>query len=132
MKAVENTNIDEFNRLTSTILVTLYDHFPHHSVIQANDFFENVDEKVFSCTDGTMTFLRDEGFIKFSDSAGEGQIFIGVQLTLRGLELLNRSPESLKDHQTIVGKLRNAIGLGTKEVVSEGIKLLMGEAVKGI
>lgn len=122
-------NIDEFNRLTIFILDSLYEAFPTEALLKAEDFFEAPNDTNKFALDGTMLFLKREGFLHFRSSAGDGAIFLGVQLSMKGLELMNRTPDSLQSEVTVAEKIKSAIKVGTKEAFKEGVKLLISGSV---
>ena len=124
-------NMEEFNRLAATVLSILHDAFPHLLVLNANDLYENPNELSLSYIDGTMQFLQSEGFIVFTDSAGDGQIYLGVQLTMKGLGVLNKVPEALGSKETILQKMKVAVKSGSKVLFTEAVKSLISESVKG-
>src|SRR5687767_6467858 len=117
------SNIDEFNRLTVHILNALYEMFPAHGILNVQDFHENVDAQAMANFDGTMTFLRDEGFLKYGVAA-EGQLYVGVQLTRPGLTLLDKTPGSLGKGPTVGERIKSAMGIGSKEAFKEVVKFI--------
>jgi hypothetical protein len=120
--------MDEFNRLTVFILDALLNAFPKAMLLRADDFHESVDDSALMNMDGTMEFLRDEGFIKFASSAGDGAIFINVQLTLKALQLLENVPASLENGPTLGEKVKAAVKTGSKEAIKEVIKQIVASA----
>lgn len=131
----ENANpvrMDEFNRLTLTILADLYESFPMFTAISPKEFYNAADGWGAAIFEGTVRFLYDEGFIKYSfeANASDGPMFMGVQLTLKGLEILKKSPDSLERQQTIIDKVKNALKTGSKKTFEEAMKLVLSEAGK--
>ncbi|MBX3244423.1 MAG: hypothetical protein KF685_08205 [Acidobacteria bacterium] len=122
-------NIDEFNRLTISILDALYATFPTQSILRASEFFENPTYRDKDALLGTMKFLESEGFFRYSSSAGDGDIFMGLQLSMKGLEVLNRTPAVVHGGASVADKIKSFIKIGTKEAYKEGIKLILSSAI---
>lgn len=129
-QAKPGSNMDEFNRLTVFILNDLYDAFPHCSIINAEEYFEDVNEYASSCMDGTMSFLAKEDFITISGPNAEGRLFVGVQLTSKGLCVLNKRLDSLENSPTLIDKFHNAIASGGAISLKEAVKTFISEAIK--
>ncbi len=125
-------NVEIFNFLTARILVSLYEAFPHQVLLNVDQFLHPVDEEAFSLMDGTMEFLQREGFITFTDSAGGGQLFLGVQLTMRGFAILNATPHSLQEGKaTVAATMKSALAKNSGVMVTEAIKTIVSEYFKG-
>jgi hypothetical protein len=131
---VMTSTMDEFNRLTAEILAVLYDTFPILTAISPRKFFENAEDWQPACFEGTIRFLAQEGFITFSfmGSASDGPMYFGTQLTLKGLGVLDRSPDSLERRQKVIDRIKAAIKVGKNELFKEAVKLLMSESVKWV
>ena len=135
MKAIggESTgsaNMDEFNRLTVNILNDLYEVFPHYALIKADTYYENVDEGAASCMEGTMVFLQKENFIAIDGQGVDGRLYLAVQLTSKGLAVLDKKLESLENSTTLIERFKAAINGGGKLALKEAAKTLVTEAVK--
>jgi len=122
-------NIDEFNRLTLEILGRLYEEFPNEIFISVNEFYE--DSQATSHLDtfaGTIEFLRREGYLIYESGTDEGVMFSGMQLTMRGLSLLERVPDSVSDGKSVGKKITDLVRSGMKtvgkEAITETVKML--------
>lgn len=124
------SGMDEFNRLTVNILNDLYETFPHYALIQTDAYYENVDEEAASCMEGTMAFLRKENFIDIDGEGVDGRIYLAVQLTSKGLAVLDKPLESLENSPTLIERFKSAINGGGKLALKEAAKSLVAEAVK--
>ena len=126
----DSHSIDEFNRLTANLLSYLYDVFPIMALVRAKDFYNNVEPVSLAYMVGTMKFLNDEGFIKIGGEAGGGDLYMGVQLTSKGLAVLNKVPDALGKGPTVGDKIKAALKVGSKEVLKEAVKTLVSESIK--
>ena len=103
-----------FDCFTAQILGKLYDNFPKKIDFWINDFdlsfcvdpkermASEDDEKILH---GTFVFLEENGIICFDKEVGYGtdayEVFSKTGLTLKGLKLLNKTPQSIVKQATI-------------------------------
>jgi hypothetical protein len=131
-------NLEAFDYIVALIFARLFERFPERTAIQGmrlvieaaldkeiSDALRQAVPKIFS---DTVKWLREEGFIRYSDEdAGD---FRDVTLTLRGLTVLGYVPVSLKESpvpEPMIDKLRAALKSGTKTAAHEIIKQAIGK-----
>ncbi len=124
------SGMDEFNRLTVNILNDLYETFPHYALVKTDAYYENVDDEAASCMEGTMAFLQKENFISIDGEGADGRLYLAVQLTSKGLAVLDKPLDSLENSPTLVDKFKSAIKAGSKLAFKEAAKSLVSEATK--
>ena len=118
-------NIEFFNRTTAALFKVLLAKFPSpilrfdtenfrtESGLPANPSAEDSDD-----IGDVIKWLQAEGYIRVRDEAGFGQMFTGVVLTAKGLEALNRIPDSLTPKMTVGERLKELSREASREVVT--------------
>lgn len=124
-------NIDRFNKATLLVFDTLYLAFPVPIELSASkiamdtlppdaEFDESFHaiEPVFH----TIEFLREEGFIEYSNHLLDGTTFLKARLTSKSLALLGQTPSALGSQTSIADTFRTLLKRGIKNVGSEAAK----------
>ena len=131
-------NMQMFNSLTVQIFDLLYDTFPKPTDIDAlkiGSRFNPAGDKdavssAGSIAENTLQWLAAEGFIRYKiDLAKPANEFIGVQLTLKSLKLLDSVPSSTdfgESPDTMIERIRTALASGSLEVIKKALKVLLG------
>ena len=131
-------NIDFFNLFTLALLERLYGEFPTPVEIETlalgtgllpEDIDQEVGFKLLNSTDDAMNFLTEEGFITHQGTSLEGDTFLQVRLTAKGLSVLGSTPDSLEGREPLVGRIRKALAGGAKAAGSEAVKQLVQQAL---
>ncbi len=140
MTRPELDNIKVFNYYVLKILTKLYDKFPEPVEINGVRFLVKtvvdkgsgaIEAKYYYLFPHTMSWLREEGFIKF-DPGSAIDHYKNATLTLRGLTVLGYLPQSLGAgrKKTIIEQAKDAISRGITDAGSEAIKMLVTNALK--
>ena len=123
-----DTNIDRFDRLTGAVFAKLYKSFPVGVDLDVMEFSkvilpsEDDDElfcQIFSQDEffnSTVVWLRDAGFITFSNTTLDNNMAYQCRLTAKALQVLKSTPESVGG-VTLGGQLGNAVTQGTMEAL---------------
>lgn len=122
-------NIRDFNIFTAWVLERLYDNFPNPLCINCEDFNDNTDRETIRTYSNTLIFLKEEGFIRFSNITTDG-VFMNVILTAKGLTLLNLVPEGIKERKSIIEKLREVLKEGSKIAIKTTVEALLRESIR--
>ena len=126
---------EAFNRISLHILVRLFEEFPLYVELDPNrigveakpeDPTETNEEiwESLEIGNATITWLRDEGFIKISTSTYDSH---HARLSLKGLTLLGYEGPSGPEPSTYGNFAENA-----KQVLSTGTKAAVTELAKSI
>lgn len=121
-------NIDEFNKAVAMILTRLYDAFPHQIPMDFGSDDEDADTAKVVFYMSTMKFLEQEGFIRYKSQRLSGA-YNDVSLTMKGLQILNNIPESLKEKKTIASHLKSVFKEGSKSAMRSAIDMVFKEAL---
>lgn len=133
-------NIDKFDIYSGKILALLLENFPitidieiMRDVIKDENAIQKEREFVYH----TIQALKEYGFITYKSYTMDGELFIGVRLTLKALEVLKATPQSLGG-KTIGDKIADSVKLAKDESIKSGVGLafsqgyaLISEAFKG-
>ena len=133
-------NIDKFDIYSGKILALLLENFPIATEIEImRDVIkdENAPQKEQEFVYHTLKALQEYGFISYQDYTMGGELFTGVRLTLKALEVLKATPKSLGG-KTIGDKIIDSVKLAKDESIKSGVGLafsqgytLISEAFKG-
>lgn len=133
-------NLKVFSLVTLRIFDKLYEAFPVpieivpravSNEIIADSFDETFD--LISIADDTLRWLEAEGFLRHTSSSFECGIFYQVQLTLKGLTVLNSIPVSLdkKDvPESLMMKIKKVLSAGTGKTSDDSIRLVLNQVLK--
>ena len=126
------SNIDDFNKAVAVILDKLYTTFPRRISLEDNSFDRDLDEEALLLYRDTLHFLAREGFIRYEAWSSGGLIhFEGVTLTMKGLDILTTTPDSLGERKTlgerIGGVLREGGGEALRILVQQIISMATGQ-----
>ena len=133
-------NIDKFDIYSGKILALLLENFPitidieiMRDVIKDENAIQKEREFVYH----TIQALKEYGFFTYKSYTMDGELFIGVRLTLKALEVLKATPQSLGG-KTIGDKIADSVKLAKDESIKSGVGLafsqgyaLISEAFKG-
>lgn len=127
-------NIDAFNRICLALFDKLYSAFPEpiqistasltDSAVPENASFDEAWE-VVSIANGTITFLADEGFLKYQTVNFKLGYFDQARLTMKGLDILGYVPTSLEQQvkpESLISRIRGIASGGVKEGSSEAVR----------
>jgi len=118
-------NIQDFNRGAALIFAELYRNFPRKIFLAIADLDDGADllseERAARLDEraeiyvAAMEFLRDEGFIVYSDSVliGRESTFAKVRLTSKGLAAMQRLPPTIDPSRKSIGDTLVEIARGT-------------------
>lgn len=121
-------NIDEFNQAVGLVFAKLYEVFPEPIMLKVEDLDLSETDKNVPVEDHlnrwrlygyTMMFLREEGYVRFKDPTLALDVFPLAVLTRKGLEALNRTPESISGPKKTIGDTFRDMG---KEILKDGAK----------
>lgn len=90
-------NLQKFNRVSATVLSYLYNRFPAKSQFNPTKLINECDDFVDHC----MTWLADEGLIRFSEV--QSGMYIDCALTMNGLAVLEGADSV---GQTVIQKIK--------------------------
>lgn len=130
-------NIDHFNRVVLHTFDLLYAAFPVPMEIKVAEIAELASpgsvpaDAAFTLLQPTyeaIRFLEKEGFLKYSDAYTDGTAFLQTQLTMKGLTVLDQTPDSLERKESLISRMRRLLAAGAKEVGSEAAKQLVSQA----
>jgi hypothetical protein len=124
-----------FDILCAALLVHLHEHFPKRIHVEFTDLHlaERLEplepEEVWKWMDlfvDTVSWLQEEGFIRASTGTDD-QDFFDVRLTMKGLAVLRAIPNSVQPTpESLIERLKNAIGAGGRIASEEALRLAMG------
>lgn len=124
-----------FDILCAALLVHLHEHFPKRIHVEFTDLqlaerLEPLEAaEIWNWMDlfvDTVTWLQEEGFVRASTGTDD-QDFFDVRLTMKGLAVLRAVPSSVQPTpQSLVDRLKSAIGAGGKIASEEALRLAMG------
>lgn len=78
------------------ILAKLYEKFPTPIILDVTKLDTSISEEEASVYADTVSFLREESFIRSGNSVNHGKMTSNVVLTSKGLTVLNSTPEVLQ------------------------------------
>jgi hypothetical protein len=131
-------NIGRFNLVAGIIFARLYKMFPLRGVMLAEYLQQDCERLNLECGfakrelvrlfSDTMLWLRDNGYISFSDppKINERGIFSNVVLTAKGLEALKKSPESIDTGETIGEAISKAIKDNVADRIAKLVTFALG------
>ena len=122
-------NMDLFNKGAALILAKLYDEFPKPIHLNITHLDENMSDEEGEVYGATLMFLRDEGFIRCGESLHRGLMTSNVVLSSKGLDILNSTPDALKEKISLGEKIKEVAKNGTKEAISTVIQAVIGTVV---
>jgi len=132
-------NMKIFNRVALRIFSRLYEAFPMPIEIIPRSMSAEIlaadastDESLNSIliADNTLRWLESEGFLRHSSSSFESGIFYQVQLTLKGLTVLNSVPFTLTQvdvPESMMTKIRKVLSAGNDEAEDDPAGFVMEE-----
>jgi len=125
-------NMQVFNSLTIHIFDVLYNAFPKPTDIDAlkigSRFSSDGDKEVGALAENTLQWLAAEGFIRYKiDLTRPANEFVGVQLTLKSIKILDSVPASTdfgEDPDAMIVSIRKALESGNAEGTKNLLKAL--------
>lgn len=118
------SSIDKFNICAAKVFENLYSQFPLKVNIEITNFPEYDTKEDNGLFYGTVDFLKDEGFINYSDKVYGG--YINLVLTAKGFTVLNSPASIISSEKTIGEEIKNQLNVGK----DESIKLMVREIFK--
>lgn len=137
-------NIEAFNWVCLKLLAELYDAFPCPKNIEAGDAVkigfaalppeasEDHELVALSCHH-VITWLSEEGFLRYEPDPNGRQHFWKVRLTMKGLTILGSAPSALQDPgqtETLVARAKRLLALGAGAAASEAVKQVVSAVFK--
>ena len=130
------TNLEIFNRVTTTVFTKCYEEFPVDVDFKYADFFDKEElltgkRKLFDTVTYTFLWLKEYSYLKIGDrDMGtermiDAERMIMVSLTEKTLTILNCIPSSLEKKTTLAQNLSDAIKSGSKEAASEILRQII-------
>jgi hypothetical protein len=127
------SKMDMFNKGAALILARLYEEFPTPIHLNVAELSDGITEEEGGVYAATLSFLRDEGFVRSGNSVNRGLMTSNVVLTSKGLDILNSTPEVLQVRAPLGERVKDVAKSGSKEVLSAVIQAVIGAVVaKGI
>ncbi|MCC6076838.1 hypothetical protein ACFPTX_03970 [Pseudomonas sp. GCM10022188] len=146
-----DNDIDRFDRLTGAVFARLYESFPVGVDLNSMEFSrvispsEEHDElfcQIFNQDEffnSTVFWLRDAGFITFSNTTLDNSMAYQCRLTAKALQVLKCTPERVGG-ETLGGRLGDAVKQGTmvvletvaNEALNRGVGLLLSTAAAAL
>jgi hypothetical protein len=137
----QSSNLERFNLTALALFSRLYDAFPNPIEVKAQnlglsaspdeaELAEHLRFMVYA--EHAVTWLAEEGFIRY-ESHGLNGGFAGVRLTLRGLTVLGYVPTAVKgkkEPETLIVRIKRALGSGADKAAADGVKALITEVFK--
>lgn len=139
------SNIDSFNRVVAVGLLKLYESFPVHIDLNAEDVAWQASSEagleggaLWSFPDqvqGALEFLAQEGFIRYRPdlrTIEEHHLFHDAQLTMKGLAILGAVPSTVdegRDRRPLVERLQEGLKEGAVDVLAKAIGAVFGAAI---
>jgi len=136
------THMKVFNLVALRVFDQLYDAFPMPIEIIPKSISAELDAgsapcdeafKLTAIADNTLRWLEAEGFLRHSSSGFEGGIFYQVQLTLKGLTVLNWVPRSVtknEEPEAVIKKIKRVLSAGINQADDEAVKSVLDEVLK--
>lgn len=124
-------NIEQFNQIVVWSLAKLYAEFPNPIILQKKDFdaemnLDGINPNTFG---STVEFLEREGFITIGSTVDGGTVFFFVVLTMKGLNILDSIPLSVKNEQNIGQQTQSLVKTGFKEAGKEVLITVVSEII---
>lgn len=129
-------NIDHFNHVVLHTFDRLYSAFPVPTEIKVAEISDlaspgNVPAdapfKMLEPTFEAIRFLKEEGFLNYSNHYTDGTAFLQVQLTMKGLAVLGQAPDSLERRESFISRIRSVLAAGAKDASSEAVKQVVSQ-----
>jgi len=125
-----STNMELFNKGAALILAKLFDEFPKSVYLNIAHLDEKMTDREAEVYGSTLIFLRDEEFIRCSGQILHGGLMAGnVVLTSKGLNVLNSTPDALKQKISLGEQVKEVAKNGTKETINNIMKIVIGSLV---
>lgn len=130
-------NINHFNHVVLHTFDCLYAAFPVPIEIKVAEIAELASPGSLSAepsfnelrpTYEAIQFLEKEGFVEHLNGPVDGTAFSHVRLTMKGLTVLDQTPDSLEKKESLISKMRGLLKAGAKEVGAEAAKQLVSQA----
>jgi hypothetical protein len=124
--------VEIFNKGAALILAKLYEEFPTPIILDVTKLDTGVTEEDAGVYADTVSFLRNENFIRSGNSVNQGKKTSNVVLTSKGLAVLNSSPEVLQVKAPLGERVKEVAKSGSKEVLSAIMQAVIGAVVGNI
>lgn len=141
-------NIDVFNRMVATCLLRLYEAFPVPQDINAINLAGDIAgdalaeelskgeafDILMQQSGAAIQFLAQEGFLRYRDDCkvNGGCEFPQAQLTMKGLAILGKVPDSLADaadRRSLADRLRDGLLAGAEEALRSAVSSVLSAAL---
>ena len=121
--------METFDEGVALVFEKLYQEFPKKLYLEVAEIKEDASEEEIAMYGETITFLEEEGFIRFINPqyGDDGNLYsvIHARLTSKGLAVLKAVPESLSASQTAIEFTSEALKNGSKELLSKAVSELI-------
>lgn len=124
------SNLDKFNEITAKVFAACYSSFPVPLYFRQSEYVEKAgDAEPDPLFSSTLEWLKKHDYIFFKCPEIGGTEYWDVQLTEKGLAVLNAVPDALKEKKTVGDKLVEVVKSGSREMISECIRQTVRTAV---
>ncbi len=129
-------NIEIFNRICIVTLNKLYSTFPVRVEIDINSIaIQAIPEKasfdetwdILEVGGEVISFLAEEGFLKYTDQIPNESFFSNVRLTMKGLAVLGCEPLSRDRTSSIISEIQGVVASGVKEAGSDAVRNIVNK-----
>lgn len=123
-------NIDQFNRVVLHTLARLYAAFPKPTELNLAEIAalanpaQIASEHTLESLEASfeaLSFLKDEGLIRYSDHYADGPILFQSQLSMKALTVLGQTRDN-PDQLTMIARIRSALATGEHSLQSDAIE----------
>lgn len=137
--STELSNVEVFNVTALELFAKLYDAFPVPVTVDSKDVGVAASEAAESINDTmkmifyaehTISWLAEEGFLRFEKGGPPHTTFTKVRLTLKGLTILGYTPSSIQapeKSQSIIGRVKSVLASGAEKAGTEAVKSVLAE-----
>lgn len=134
-------NIDDFNRGVALILAHLYARFPIPAMLKVAELDPHGDllpeeserrEARHAVYGAAVEFLRDEGYLRYTNHVGGRALFSHVVLTSKGLAALQKTPEAILTAPSktigdaLIDVTHDLLKDSAKELIRQAIRMVLG------
>jgi hypothetical protein len=127
-------NMEIFDCFTVSVLSELYERFPVKTKIDGYEtvgkckYLDGSEIDILERTlilKSTFEFLEENNFIKYEGNIDSSCVAFDCVLTIKGLNVLNKEPESINKKATVGQNIRGAIKTGAYDVAIGYLKQVL-------
>lgn len=124
------SNLDRFNEITAKVFADCYSSFPVPLYFRQSEYVEEAgDAEPDLLFSSTLEWLKKHDYLFFKCPEIGGTEYWDVQLTEKGLAVLNAVPDALKEKKTVGDRVIEVVKTGSKELMSECIRQIVRATV---